>query len=142
MFIYLHQMKSKVLKEKKCKECGKVFRPYRPLVPFCSVSCMVAYKEKNKKAKKLIKKISDKLSKGLKVYNGKRIIFLAENKECFAKYNGCYGEATDVHHSRGRGKYLNDTSTWLPLCRSCHIYIETHPKEAKERGFSKNRLCE
>lgn len=136
-----------VLKPKKCKNCGELFTPYRPLSQVCSVKCGVelSIKQREKKGvikERKIKRVSDKLSKELKIYAAKRIIFLAENTQCFAKYNGCYGEVTDIHHSRGRGKYLNDITTWLPLCRSCHNYIETHPKEAKERGFSKNRLCE
>lgn len=102
-------------------------------------TALINSSRKNKPTKP-INKISKKLSKELVVYNGKRIIFLSENKECFAKFNGCYGDATDVHHSRGMGRYLNDTTTWLPLCRSCHNYIETHPKEAKEKGYSRSRL--
>jgi hypothetical protein len=31
-------------------------------------------------------------------------------------------------------------STWLGVCASCHEYIELHPNEAKELGFSVNRL--
>jgi hypothetical protein len=107
-----------------------------------SDECIKAFANWSKVETVKIKKVSEKLSKELNIYNGKRIIFLAENTNCFAKFNGCFGEATDVHHSRGRGRYLNDTSTWLPLCRSCHNYIETHPKEAKGKGYSKNRLCE
>ena len=33
----------------------------------------------------------------------------------------CGQEAVDLHHVLGRGKYLNDPTTLLPLCRSCHI---------------------
>jgi hypothetical protein len=35
--------------------------------------------------------------------------------------------------------YLDETH-WLALCRACHFYVEMHPKEAKEMGFSINRL--
>jgi predicted HNH restriction endonuclease len=48
--------------------------------------------------------------------------------------------ATDVHHKKGRGKYHLDTSTWLPVCRNCHEWIETHPEDAKELGYSETRI--
>ena len=40
------------------------------------------------------------------------------------------------YSKKGRGKYLLDTSTWLSVCRNCHNWIETHPEDAKELGFS------
>jgi len=138
-----------VLKTIKCKCCGERGTPKNnsTIGYYCEKETCQAEKKKasvkrvnNNFNQQPIRKVSIKLSKEQAVYRGKRIIFLAENTNCFAKFNGCFGEATDVHHSRGRGRYLNDTTTWLPLCRSCHNYIETHPKEAKERGYSKNRL--
>lgn len=60
---------------------------------------------------------------------------------CIAKIKGCYGYASDVHHMAGRiGANLMDENTWLPVCRSCHKWIEEHPAEAKERGLSRSRL--
>lgn len=55
---------------------------------------------------------------------------------------GCCYTSVDVHHKRGRGKYLLDESTWLPVCRGCHNKIETHPNWAKENGYSESRLYE
>jgi len=43
--------------------------------------------------------------------------------------------ATDVHHKFGRGKFLNDVSTFVALCRSCHDWVHAHPKEAREAGL-------
>lgn len=51
--------------------------------------------------------------------------------------NVCTQKATDVHHKAGRtGDNYLDESTWLAACRSCHMWIETHPKEAREMGLS------
>lgn len=93
------------------------------------------------KVRQSINKVSKKLSKEQAIYKGKRIIFLTENPNCVANLECCLGIATDVHHSQGRGKYLNDVSTWKPVCRPCHVWTEEHPKEAKELGLSKDRLC-
>lgn len=43
--------------------------------------------------------------------------------------------ATDIHHKKGRGKYLNDTSTWMAVSREGHNWIHNHPKEAYEKGW-------
>jgi hypothetical protein len=47
--------------------------------------------------------------------------------------------ATDVHHKKGRGKYHLDVTTWLPVCRNCHAWIELNPIDAVELGFSDSR---
>jgi len=57
-----------------------------------------------------------------------------------AYLQGCTGVATDVHHKAGRGENHLKMSTWLPVCRTCHTWIELHPKEAKELGLSETRL--
>lgn len=68
--------------------------------------------------------------------------FKKDNPECKAKVNEyCTKETDDPHHMRGRGNYLLDVGTWLPVCRSCHSYLEAHPKEAKEKGLSESRLA-
>ena len=45
----------------------------------------------------------------------------------------------DVHHAKGRGKYLLDTTTWLATCRDCHNWVHDNPAEAMERGFMLRR---
>lgn len=43
---------------------------------------------------------------------------------------------TEVHHMRGRGRYLLDQTTWLPVCFTCHHEkIHKHPAWARENGF-------
>jgi len=89
-----------------------------------------------------IKPISVKMSKLLQGYRRLRKIFFNEPKNCVckAKLPGCLGIATDIHHKKGHNIYFLDISTWLPVCRLCHKWIEEHPKEAKELGLSESRL--
>jgi hypothetical protein len=77
----------------------------------------------------------------------KEFLLLPGNSCCHAQLplapggcKGCDSSYLEVHHKRGRGKYLLDTSTWVPLCHFCHAYLETHPEEAKLLGFSASRL--
>jgi hypothetical protein len=89
---------------------------------------------------KSIKSKSDKMSALDQTYMVLRRKFLETNPGCQAKLNDCSLQATDVHHKKGRGEYYLDKSTWLAVCRSCHSWIELHPIEAKQLGFSNNRL--
>ena len=85
---------------------------------------------------------SPKRSREEKIYSGKRIIFLSAHPMCQAHISGiCTQRATDVHHMCGRiGDLYLDEKFWLAVCRACHMYIETHPKEAREKGFSLTKL--
>ncbi len=73
-------------------------------------------------------------------YSKLRKQFLSERSVCRAKIHNCSIQATDVHHMKGRGKYHLDTTTWLPVCRNCHMWIETNPEDAKELGYSISRV--
>lgn len=88
-----------------------------------------------------INPVSKKMAKTKTIYGHLRKSFLEEHPYCQARIPGCTIEAVDVHHKAGRtGQLLINTDNFLAVCRSCHEYIEGHPKEAKERGFSLNRL--
>ena len=84
----------------------------------------------------------------MKEYKKLRFKFLSrpENRFCKARIPGiCLGTRVqgielDIHHKKGRGKYLLDTSTWIQLCRNCHQYLENRPEIAKDLGFSEDRL--
>lgn len=95
-----------------------------------------------KKLPKAIKPKSDKKAAQDQLYTILRNKYFQDdnNKACKARLQECTLISCDVHHTKGRGEYQNDVSTWIPLCRSCHNYIETHPTEAKELNFSQNRL--
>jgi len=43
--------------------------------------------------------------------------------------------ATDIHHRKGRGRYLLDTSTWMTVSRDAHRWIHDNPKEAMGKGY-------
>lgn len=128
----------------KCVACP----PEAKEMPLITDKCSSHYwahraslKEKKPPKRVPVKKISDKQTTKNKVYTAKRIIFLAAHPKCQAKLEGCTQVATDVHHMAGRtGSLFLDESQWLPVCRACHSYIETHPDFAKEKGFSKSRL--
>lgn len=89
-----------------------------------------------KKNTKPIKKVSSKMSVQLTIYTKLRRVFLEKNPLCQASLHNCTLQSTDVHHKKGRGKYLNDPTTWLSVCRSCHMWIEEHPVESTEMGFT------
>lgn len=87
-------------------------------------------------------KVSDKQKELNARYTQMRTDILRMRKECEAKVNEyCNNKSETIHHKRGRGKYLLAPETWLPCCMSCHVYIEQHPKEAKEKGWSMSRLA-
>ena len=83
-----------------------------------------------------IKPISDKRKERLEKYYELRELYLISHPICQVCGKNI---ATDIHHMSGRlGEALfND---FLAVDRSCHSWIETHPIEAKELGYSKNRL--
>lgn len=90
--------------------------------------------------KQAVKKVSDKRKELNHVYNDLAKQFKLDNPTCAVRINGCTGSSEDVHHRKGRNKYLLDVSTWIAVCRNCHIYIENHPEESKEKGWSESRL--
>lgn len=95
------------------------------------------------KPKQPIKKVSDKRKELNKKYFKLVEQFKKDNPHCKARVNEyCTKETADPHHMRGRGDNLLVVATWLPVCRSCHSYIEAHPEEAKEKGWSESRLAE
>jgi len=66
--------------------------------------------------------------------------YLEENPICEVK--GCKNWATEVHHKKGRvGSLLTDATYFLAVCQPHHNYIESHPAEAKEHGYSLSRLA-
>ena len=66
---------------------------------------------------------------------------MQEHPLCQANISGlCTNNSTDVHHIAGRvGELLLDTSLWLSVCRSCHVWIETHPHESTQLGFRRSK---
>jgi aspartate carbamoyltransferase regulatory subunit len=85
-----------------------------------------------------MRNVSKKLAKELRVYSKMRIKYLQDRPICDVMT--CDNWSSEVHHKKGRGKYLLDESTWMPVCRYCHKEIEENPLWAKEKGYSLNRL--
>jgi hypothetical protein len=114
-----------------CKTCWSYFKADQPA------------ELKIAKPKVRIKPVSDKQQKLNMAYSMLRKLFLKTNDSCQGRLPGCqntHGEHLTVHHSKGRGRYLLDTTTWIPLCMSCHEFVERNPEEAKTLNLSQSRL--
>lgn len=129
-------------KLKKCAGCGEDKSIWKNYLgeKFCKDCWYKKEPINHPKQKQPLKGKSDKRNVLDQLYSKLRKEFLTKNPYCQAKLQGCSAIATDVHHMKGRGVYYLDQSTWIGLCRACHQYIELHPKEAKELGFSDERL--
>lgn len=90
-----------------------------------------------KRSVKSIRSISTRLAKLRRLYNQRVALFLAKHKWCavFPKLR-----STQVHHKKGRGRYLLDESTWLPTSTRGHDRIHRNPKWALENGFMERRV--
>tara|TARA_R100001015_G_C4627696_1_gene187375 strand:- start:741 stop:1142 length:402 start_codon:yes stop_codon:yes gene_type:complete len=101
------------------------------------------YKAKVPSAKPLKRRQLNPKSKKMQIIDGAytklRKSFMEKKPMCEASLPGCNKISTDVHHKKGRGKYHLVVDTWLSVCRSCHTWIEEHPKEAIELGYSIKR---
>lgn len=96
-------------------------------------------KEKEVKPKKKINPVSKNRLEALKKYRKLRDKYFEEHPIC--EFPGCNSRDIDLHHKRGRyGALLTDKRYFCSLCRTHHIYVETHPKEAKRLGLSLNRV--
>lgn len=105
-------------------------------------SCWLRHKSsetKPLKKRKHINPVSKKTQVLNDAYKPIRRDFMEENPICQAALPGCTNYATDVHHKKGRGKYMLVIKTWLSVCRTCHTWIELNPNEAIELGFSEKR---
>lgn len=139
-------------KEKKCKECGAIFKQYNSLNSYCSPVC----KGKNTKPKEFkpkcpIKKQSDKRKAEQQVYDLKRKIFLAkpENKHCVIQGTYCTGIATTIEHSAGKLGYYDDWARdnkislfiderfFKPACLNCNLELENNPELSRKHQLSK-----
>lgn len=100
------------------------------------------------KKRKRINSVSAKQSKRLKEYARLRKTFLEEHPRCEYEETGCSllagfvafpvpctRAAVDVHHMKRRGPYLNDTSTWLAVCRFHHTFLHDNVADSKMKGY-------
>lgn len=102
---------------------------------------LLKQKVKQSEPRKKVNPVSEKQKGKNAEYNARVKEWKMENPECKAKCNQyCTKDTDDCQHLRGRGKYLMDETTWMPVCRSCHTYIGDHSKEAYEKGWALSRL--
>ena len=134
----LEKMKKKLKVCDGCNEERMIWKNHegRRYCKYCWHSTNLTYKKV--KRQKPIAPRSSKRAKQEREYLKKRSSYLLSSPLCKAKLqNICTTHATDVHHMQGRiGNLLTDETKFLAVCRACHDWIETHPIEAKEMGFS------
>jgi hypothetical protein len=69
-----------------------------------------------------------------------RRIYLFNYPIC--QFSECLSNATEVHHKKGRiGDLLTDEKYFIGLCKFHHDWVESHPIEAKEHGYSLTRTA-
>lgn len=121
-------------KKKICKICKQLTNLWSR---GCCKSCWFkAFGKPISSSKKVIKKISDKHKERLKRYQKLRDAFLL-GKTC--SFPECVSKEVECHHSEGRvGNNL--FQGFVALCHKHHMWVETHPLEARELDLSKSRL--
>ena len=127
-----------------CVDCGRSASLIAKRCQTCYWKFRNAVKEKPKrKISNPIAPVSKKQKQRVAKYSLVRAEYLAEHTSCEARIPvACTSRATEIHHMAGKiGNLLTDTDNFLPVCRGCHIEIETHPLAAKDAGLSKDRLC-
>ena len=93
--------------------------------------------------RKPLRPVRPKKLKESREYREKAAAWLANHPLCQCGV-ACvvnWAKPTQVHHIRGRGKYLLDERYWLAVCFECHEWIHAHPREAKERGWLMSRIA-
>lgn len=100
----------------------------------------ICRREKKQKKKYVIPKVADKRKVLDQLYFLLRLDFLKHRKECEIKSPVCTGNATVVHHKRGRGRWYLVVSTWMASCRACNGFVESNDKWARDNGFKESRL--
>lgn len=134
-------------KKKKCSGCGELTIIWKSdgREKYCKQcwSCHKTSGVRQTSAKTSRATLSPRSPKQRRIeaaYNVLRKTYLDKNQMCQAHLSGCATYATDIHHKAGRGEHMLDQSTYMAVCRNCHQWIELHPIEAKQKGFSVERL--
>lgn len=98
--------------------------------------CSICEEKPEKKKPKPIRKVSVKRVGENKEYSVEGAKFLEENQTC--QYEGCTQISEQLHHIEGRGKNINNKSTWMAICAEHHYFIHhIGPKTAREKGYLK-----
>lgn len=106
--------------------------------PCCQDVCR---KKKPEDAKRrYIRKVSEKRQTENEIYKVLRKDFLKDHPNCECGQDGCKDKATEIHHSKGRGRYFLVVETWRAVSRRHHRWAEMNPMAAKQSGASQSRL--
>lgn len=84
--------------------------------------------------------IRKRSKKTAKIYANERIPLVIELLNQFPFCQRCKtNKSVDVHElkSRARGGSILDKNNLRCVCRPCHTWITSHPKEAHEQGWLK-----
>lgn len=120
------------IKAKKCKCCAKDFIPFRTFDKFCSAACKIKKEGYVEKKRTRISQVSEKRKKENALYLKIRHSYLNRNPKCEC----CGAPATEIHHKKGReNDLLLDPLYFMAICRTCHSWIHTNPKEAREKKW-------
>lgn len=109
---------------------------------------------KSKKKPTPIKHVSKKMAKTLDVYGKIKKEYIKDNPECEAHFCNCNtpSEELTIHHKMGRIGYatkekremevtlLIDKDYFMASCGSAHRWIEDNVAQAKEWGYSLDRI--
>lgn len=88
------------------------------------------------KKKKPIKPRSKKMEKEMKLYLKDKADFLKPGDQCELNTDVCRGEATVIHHTRGKiGKLLRDKRYWKKSCVHCNNRVEEKDADARAKGL-------
>jgi hypothetical protein len=131
-------------KKKICDECGERKHIWKNVFKngerkrFCKYCWSAQHKGFKPTASKSIRSRSPRKTTGDILYSKKAKAFKELYPMCQAGIPGfCTKQTHDVHHKAGRiGDMLLKEEYWLAVCRSCHDWIETHPIESRELGYS------
>lgn len=68
-------------------------------------------------------------------------IFLAKHPVCEIKSPVCTGQATVVHHKKGRGKVdVTNVKTFVAACPPCNGWVEENDKKARDQGHKVSKF--
>lgn len=72
-----------------------------------------------------------------KLYLILRKDFLRNHPFCEVKRvrDGINERATEIHHRRGRGRFLLKVETWIPVSKEGHLWIHQNQGEARKLGL-------
>lgn len=95
-------------------------------------------KQNEKTVSKPIKKQSDKYGKELAIYHKRLPSWKKEHPFC--EYPGCKKPTAHCHHTKNRGIYLNDESTFMALCVEHHDICKLSQDKAREMKLIFSRI--